>query len=154
MDQRESSMALLAFWRQVRFPLVTFAMMMFAIGVGELLYLSGWRHAALAAWTLSMLPIALSLYRMRHRSRLWYGSLELLIALTAFYFVLLGIIEVAKPMTMELVVGRVLIFFVAIYFMVRALDNIREGLGSRLAGRWDSFLGIGKRLEQRYEARR
>jgi len=48
---------------------VTFAVMMFAIGVGELLYFAGWRHAALAAWALSMLPIAFSLYRMRHRSR-------------------------------------------------------------------------------------
>lgn len=132
-------------WVQVRFPLVTFAIMMLAVGVGELLYFAGWRHAALAAWALSLLPIAFSLYRMRHRSRLWYGGLELLIALTAFYFILLGIIEAAKPMTMELVVGRMLIFFVAIYFMVRALDNIREGLGSSLAGRWDNFLGIGKK---------
>lgn len=82
-----------------------------------------------------------------------YG-LELLIALTAFYFVLLGIIDVTKPMTMELVVGRTLIFFVAIYFMVRALDNFREGLNSPLAARWDSFLALGKRMEQRYEARR
>jgi|SRR5579862_5191113 len=132
-------------WLQVRFPLMALAILMFAIGVGELLYLAGWRHAALTAWALSMLPIAFSLYRMRHRSRLWYGALELLISLTAFYFVLLGIIEVAKPMTMELVVGRMLIFFVAIYFMVRALDNIRQGLGSPLAGRWDSFFGIGEK---------
>jgi hypothetical protein len=81
---------------------------------------------------------------MRHRSRLWYGGLELLIALAAFYFVLLGMVEVAKPMTIELVVGRMLIFFVAIYFMVRALEI--TSVRARVARHWPAYGTISLEL--------
>jgi hypothetical protein len=59
----------------------------------------GWRHIALIIWSLAMLPIAFSFYRMCQRNRIWYGAFELTIALGFFYFLLVGMIDAAKPMT-------------------------------------------------------
>jgi hypothetical protein len=44
-------------------------------------------------------------------------------------------------MTIELVTGRMLTLFAAIYFMVRALDNIGQGLGPTYTERWKRFFG-------------
>jgi hypothetical protein len=124
----------------LRFPLVSFAAFLVLLGVGELADLAGFGHSALFIWTLSILPFAASLYRVRRRNRLIYGAFELLIAVFFFYFLLVGMTSVAKPMTVELVANRMLTMFAAIYFIVRGFDSIGEGLKQfGCHTNWDTF---------------
>ena len=101
-------------------------------------------HTALAIWTLAVLPLAAALYRLRRRNRVWYGGFELTIAVGFFYFLLVGIDSGwPKPMSLELILNRMLTFFAAIYFMVRALDNIGEGLAaSKFKQRRDTLFAV------------
>lgn len=85
----------------------------------------------------AVLPIAASLYRLRCKNKVAYGSFELVVAIGFFYFLTLGIYKEAyQPLTLELLLSRMLTFFAAIYFMVRALDNIGQGLTGASSDRW------------------
>ena len=100
-------------------------------------FVLGMPHAALIIGTLAMLPIAVTFYRMRLRNRLWYGGFELAVALGFFYFLVANFYENEKPFALDLVTGRMLTTFAAIYFMVRALENIGVGLqGSKYENGW------------------
>jgi hypothetical protein len=75
-------------------------------------------------------------YRMRSKTKLLYGILELLAAVGFFYFLLLGMQEKSVEKTIELIANRMLTIFAAVYFMVRAFDNIGQGLSGQNAIRW------------------
>ena len=123
-----------------RFPLVSFGAFIVVLGTGELADLAGLRHLALLVWTLAILPFAVSFYRLRRRNRLVYGVLELIIAIGFFYFLLVGMAFADKPMTLELLFSRMLTMFAGIYFMVRGLDSIGEGLKkSPWQAKWERF---------------
>jgi hypothetical protein len=111
------------------------------IALGQIAMYAGAPHLAIAFWSLALLAIGVLLYRLRLRNRLWYGGLELLVALTALYFVLLNLYQHEAPLTWELIVSRMVILFAAIYVTVRALDNI----GAALPPAW-RFAKIWKRL--------
>jgi hypothetical protein len=104
-------------------------------------FVLGVPHAALILATLAMLPVAVSFYRLRLRYRLWYGCFELAVALGFFYFLLVNFFASGRPFEFELVTGRSLALFAAIYFMIRALENIRAGLKPEwvLTKRWDAI---------------
>jgi hypothetical protein len=90
--------------------------------------------------TLAILPIAGGFYRLRCKTKLAYGVFELIVAVGFFYFLALSIYRGPyEPLTFELLVSRTLTFFAAIYFMVRALDNIGQGLSGTLGARWKHF---------------
>jgi hypothetical protein len=128
-----------------RFPLFGFAVFLAGVAIGEAVDLVGMPHFALFIWTLAILPFAASFYRLRRRNRIIYGASELLIAVGFFYFLLMGMAFDAKPVTFELITDRMLKFLIAIYFMVRALDNIGEGLKeSPSHAKWEAFFfGVG-----------
>ena len=119
------------------------AIAMFALlGIGEWMVAAGAERVGLASWTAAMLCIAIIFYRMRQRNRLWYGGFELTVSLVAFYFGLTTFYESEAPATVQLILGRMLLMFAAIYVMVRALDNIGSGLEkTRWASRWNRIFG-------------
>jgi phosphate/sulfate permease len=100
-------------------------------------FVLGMSHVALTIGTLATLPVAVTFYRMRLQSRLWYGCFELAVSLGFFYFLVANFYENEKPFGLDLITGRILTIFAAIYFMVRALENIGVGLqGSKYEKRW------------------
>jgi hypothetical protein len=116
-------------------------------GLMFLLLIAGWAglmfdypRIGLAICTAAVLPVAANLYRLRCKDKFTYGIFELVVAVGFFYFLSVGFYEKpAEPMTVQLITGRVLTFFAAIYFMVRALDNIGQGLDPARAARWKQF---------------
>jgi uncharacterized protein with PQ loop repeat len=121
------------------FSLVCFGALLLLAAMGELAQLAGSRPIALAIWTLAVLPVTISLYRMRRRERIWYGCLEMAVAFGFFYFLLVGF-DSEVPISAQLITNRTLIMFAAIYFMVRALDNIGEGLpASKFKQHWEAI---------------
>lgn len=119
------------------FPIITSAIILLSLGAGQVLVMYGLPHIAVAVCTFSMLAVAAGLYRLRSMNRLMYGLFELFIALGFFYFLVLGMLEAPRePMTMRLLTSRALTMFAAVYFMVRAFDNIGQGLTGRAGDRW------------------
>lgn len=94
-------------------------------------------------WGLSTLPIACLLYWLRRSHRLYYGAFELLVAVGVLYFLLLGMVlgDQSKALSAALLVNRILTIFAVTYFMVRAIDNIGEGITQRtpLEARWNAI---------------
>lgn len=113
------------------------ALAMFALlALGAWLLVVGEDRTAFLSLTLAVLPIAIMFYRMRGRHRLVYGAFEFLISLGGFYFLLW------KLDSMDPFLARMLAMFVAIYFMVEALEDIGSGLtGTRLEGSWKRLFG-------------
>jgi hypothetical protein len=107
------------------------------LGLGWWAVKVGAVYEGLAICTVAMFVLAIVLYRLRQRNRIWYGGFELLVSLLAFYVGLLTFYESSTPASLQLIVGRILIMFAAIYVMVRALDNIGTGLrGTKFEKRW------------------
>jgi hypothetical protein len=117
-----------------------FVMLAFIV-LGQIAMFANAPHVAVALWSLALLAIGVLLYRLRSRNRLWYGGLEFLVALAASYFVLLNLYQNAALITVELILGRMVILLAAVYVMVRALDNI----GGALPQTW-RLTKIWKRL--------
>lgn len=116
------------------------ASMLALLAIGQLFKSAGDEHVAYALWTLAMIPIAFLFYRMRQRSKLIYGGFELVVAIGFFYFLVASFAESEKLMSDGLILSRMLTFFAAIYFMVRAIENIGTGVtGTRFEKLWTSF---------------
>lgn len=130
-------------WKAVRFPILCFLMTITLALMGMVMdHLFKVLWPALLLWTLATVPVAIALYRTRGLNRLIYGLFEMLVALGVLYVWMLTVIKSpGAPLSLELIAPRILAIFVVIYFMVRALDNIGEGLkrGSRLYALWQKF---------------
>lgn len=94
------------------------------------------KSAAFFVWSLSALPIAALFYSVRRKNRVIYGLVELVAAVTALYFLFLRF-DIGE-LTVELITTRTVAIMAVVYVMVRALDNIGEGLrpGSSLEDYW------------------
>lgn len=100
-------------------------------------------RTVLVVGCISMLPMAVMLYWLRCVHRLAYGVFEFVVAFGVMYFIVLGMVygTPSSEITTQLITGRTLTLFAVVYFMVRAMDNIGEGLrpGTRLAARWNDL---------------
>lgn len=87
-------------------------------------------------WSLSAVPIAALFYSVRRKNRVIYGSIEMIAAIAALFFLFLRLGP--GELTVELIAARTAAMLAIVYVMVRALDNIGEGLrpGSRQESRW------------------
>lgn len=132
------------FWNIGGFPLVCFVVTLVLLFTGyaiDTAYGDPALFVTLFFWMLGMLPIAVSFYRLRRRQRLAYGLFELVASCAIFYATMLAIIHRggAAPMSLETIATRSITFIALVYFMVRALDNIGEGLKPypMWEARWD-----------------
>lgn len=94
------------------------------------------KSVAFFVWSLSALPIAALFYSVRRKNRAIYGLVELVAAIAAIYFLFLRF--GAGELTVDLIAARTVAIMAVVYVMVRALDNIGEGLprGSSLKDYW------------------
>lgn len=122
------------------FPIVCFVLTMALASTGALINQRyGALYVTLIFWALSAVPLAVSFYRLRRRNRLFYGVVEMIAACVIAYVTMLGIVHGnTNGPKHEVFVGITLVAL--IYFMVRALDNIGEGIpkGSKCAQRWET----------------
>lgn len=87
----------------------------------------------LVVLSISAVPLAGMFYWVRRRHRLSYGITEMLIAIAGLYVLMLGIVFKAEPEPYAGLIGaRAITFMAAVYVMVRAFDNIGEGLTPNL----------------------
>ncbi|HEX4409963.1 MAG TPA: hypothetical protein VH206_14420 [Xanthobacteraceae bacterium] len=130
------------FWDRFRVLVVCFAATVVMASCGDIantmLAENNW--LADLFWTLGLLPMAFLFYRLRSTSRLAYGIFELIVALASLY---VGIWKFSHDI-LYFSAGQALVvwlaFWAAIYFMVRAIDNIGVGLkGSKYEGRWNAL---------------
>jgi hypothetical protein len=94
------------------------------------------RNIAFFVWSLAALPLATLFYSVRRKNRAIYGLVEMVAAVALLYFLFLHFGP--SELTPELITGRTVAIMAVVYVMVRALDNIGEGLlpGSSLEKRW------------------
>ncbi|WGR93649.1 hypothetical protein MTX26_28805 [Bradyrhizobium sp. ISRA443] len=94
------------------------------------------RKTAFAIWSLSAVPLAALFYSVRRRNRVVYGLIEMIAAIAALFFLFLRFDP--GELTVELIAARTVAILATVYVMVRALDNIGEGLrpGSLLESQW------------------
>lgn len=124
----------------MRFVVIAAAVMFTLLFVAAVMLSFGLRGAAVVAGTLAAVPIAAMLYRLRCNNKTAYGIFELIIATGFLYYLTLGMLEKAPDvMTVELITNRMLTLFAAVYFIVRALDNIGQGLSGTRGERWKRF---------------
>jgi hypothetical protein len=128
------------FWRSTRFPILCFSVAMALALIGQIL--DGAYHATwltVLFWSSAVVPFAISFYRMRGVNRIIYGAFEMLVAFASVYAGLWRFVVATYPMSFEHLAIVSLFLWVAIYFMVRALDNIGVGLqGSKHEERWQA----------------
>jgi hypothetical protein len=121
----------------MKFIIISTALMSALLALASTALYFGYTDTTFVLATAAILPVAANLFRLRCRSKVAYGSFELLVAIGFFYFLALGMYKEAyQPLSVELLVSRMLTFFAAIYFMVRALDNIGQGLTGARSARW------------------
>ncbi|UFZ06953.1 hypothetical protein LQG66_11885 [Bradyrhizobium ontarionense] len=124
----------------MKFVSLSNALMFALLIVGAAILSFGYARLGITFCTAGTVLTAVNFYRLRCRNKLIYGLFEMATAMAFFYFLALGLYEKPyEPMRVELIVGRALTFFAAIYFMVRALDNIGQGLRGDRATRWKLF---------------
>jgi hypothetical protein len=118
------------------------AMLVF-IGQGQAAMYADSPHLAIVLWSFALLAIGFSFYRLRMRSRLWYGGFELLFAIVGSYFVFLNLYQNAGALTAEIVFSRMAVLFAAVYVMISALGNIGDGLHPtwRFTKIWNRLFG-------------
>lgn len=134
------------FWRRTRFPILCFLVaMMFALAgqIADGVFHATW--LTVLFWSSAIIPFAISFYRMRGVNRMMYGGFELLIAFVSVYVGIWRFVSTPYPPSLEHLATISLLLWVAIYFMVRALDNIGVGLqGSKYEKRWQAVFQSGK----------
>jgi len=108
--------------------LICALVMLSLIALGQCAMYEQAPHLGIVLWSFALLAIGFSLYRLRLRSRLWYGCFELLITFVASYFVLLNLYEQATSLAAETILGRIIILFAAVYVMIGALSDVGEAL--------------------------
>jgi hypothetical protein len=126
-------------WQQTKFPVLCFLTAMLLALIGEVVsevFDATW--LTVLFWSLAVTPFAITFYRLRGTNRLMYGVFELLVAFTSLYAGIWRLMRAAYPFSFEQFATVSLLLWVAIYFMVRALDNIGLGLkpGSNIYARW------------------
>lgn len=130
------------------FPIVCFAISAIIMFLGDLVFDKS-LHLAVFLWALSAIPFGVSLYRLRRSSRLAYGLFELVVAWGVGYATILGLAFRRSPTSdpWNRFVAVSFGMFAVIYFVVRALDNIGEGLNakSKAGKRWDAVFPKAKR---------
>jgi hypothetical protein len=108
-----------ALWLETKFPLVCFGITLVFLWMGDFLESHFSIRAipfTLICWTLSAIPIAVSFYRMRRKSRLYYGIFEFLAACALLYSTMLAIIHHnPNALIVETLTARGLTFFAMIY---------------------------------------
>lgn len=114
--------------------------------MGALFALGAWtegKRASFFLWSLSALPIAALFYSVRRANRIVYGLIELGAAVAALFF-LMARMDPAE-LTAETITARGVAILAIVYVMVRALDNIGEGIqpGSGLEGYWSRVFPKG-----------
>ena len=94
------------------------------------------KGATFFVWSLSALPLAALFYSVRRKNRVTYGLVEMAAAIAALYFLFLRFGP--GELTVELIAARTVAIMAVVYVVVRALDNIGEGLraGSSLESHW------------------
>jgi NADH:ubiquinone oxidoreductase subunit 6 (subunit J) len=94
------------------------------------------KNTAFFVWSLSALPIAALFYSVRRKNRVVYGLVEMAVAIAALYFLFLHFGP--GELTVEQIATRTVAIMAVVYVIVRALDNIGEGLrqGSSLEAYW------------------
>src|SRR4051794_2511270 len=113
----------------MKFVAISAAVMLGLLALATIALHFGYTDTMFFLATAAVLPIAANLYRLRCKNKLAYGVFELVVAIGFFYFLALGMYNAPyQPLTLEMLVSRMLTFFAAIYFMVRALDNIGQGV--------------------------
>jgi hypothetical protein len=101
--------------------------------------ITGMSLAGVIAATLAIFSIAVLLYRLRERKRLFYGLLELAVSIVGGFLVLQSFASNSHRIAEEPLITRMALLFAAIYVMIRALDNIGTGLKGSPAGEvWES----------------
>jgi hypothetical protein len=130
------------FWQRTRFPITCFLVSIVLALIGQVF--EGLFHATwltVLFWSLAVIPFAISFYRMRSVNRTIYGGFELVIAFLSLYVGIWKFVSTPYPMSFELLATICLFLWVAVYFMVRALDNIGQELNPNWAvtKRWHIF---------------
>ncbi|WP_441242532.1 hypothetical protein [Tardiphaga sp. 768_D3_N2_1] len=89
--------------------------------------------------SLSAVPIAAMFYWVRRKHRLSYGITEMMMAIVGLYALMLAIVFKDAPADgyLSIISTRTISFIAAVYVMVRAFDNIGEGLPARFTRVWD-----------------
>ena len=119
--------------KNIKLLIVAVTVMMAALALG--IWIED-KRASFLIWSLSALPIATLFYSVRRANRMVYGLVELGAAVAALFF-LMARMDPAE-LTVETIAARSVAMLAIVYVMVRALDNIGEGIrpGSRLEGYW------------------
>lgn len=121
----------------MKFVAISTAVMLALLFLAFIARYFGYTDTMFVLATAAVLPIAANLYRLRCNNKVVYGLFELVVAIGFFYFLALGTYQGPyQALTLELLVSRLLTFFAAIYFMVRALDNVGQGLTGAHSVRW------------------
>ena len=92
--------------------------------------ISGANAIAALIWSVSMLPLAVTLYWVRRTNRIVFGTVELAAGFGLLYFAILNAMVRENLNFTALVTERTLLFLAAIYLMVQGLGNVGDGLNS------------------------
>lgn len=110
--------------------------------VGVALIRYSYERLGLLFWAFSMMSLAATLYSVRRADRRIYGVVECVFGFL-FCFALLLVAKYGPPaeeFTFQMLGARIVALMTGIYVVVRALDNVGEGLtpDAKWAQRWDA----------------
>ncbi|QQO23859.1 hypothetical protein JJB98_30275 [Bradyrhizobium diazoefficiens] len=117
---------------QSYFLSVTFAL----IALTGFCLITGQSTAGVIVATFAVFSIALMLYRLREKWRLFYGLLELGVSIIGGFLVLQSFASNSHGIADQPLITRMALLFASVYVMIRALDNISAGLKGSEAGEW------------------
>lgn len=98
--------------------------------------LTGQSAAGVVVATFAVFSIAVLLYRLREKRRLFYGVLELVVAIISGFLVLQSFAQNSHGVADQPLITRMALLLASVYVMIRALDNIGAGLKDTEAGQW------------------
>jgi hypothetical protein len=98
--------------------------------------IAGQSTAGVIVATLAVFSIAVLLYRLREKKRLFYGLLELGVSIISGFLVLQSFAANSHGVADQPLITRMALLFASVYVMIRALDNIGVGLKGTEAGEW------------------
>lgn len=101
--------------------------------------LAGQSTAGVIVSTFAVFSIAVLLYRLREKRRLFYGLLELVVSIVSGFLVLQSFSLNYHGIADQPLITRMALLLASVYVMIRALDNIGTGLKGTPAGeRWEA----------------
>jgi hypothetical protein len=98
--------------------------------------IAGMSLAGVITATVAVFSIAVLLYRLREKKRLFYGLLELGVSIISGFLVLQTFASNSHGIAEQPLITRMALLFASVYVMIRALDNIGTGLRGTEAGEW------------------